>query len=186
MGLLAPSAGSERELHKRCWCECDTTGCDVHKAAAACCSQLVYNDQKVSISLFAQLLAVCSVERNDFLFVLLYLLHADQGHLLPGYRLLDGQGGHGFDENHASLLQSQRAGQGVGTVGSLGGRKAASRAGARDQAQVLQGEVDDGRTGAVEAVGLLGGVWRGGCSGGFVEANAGGCNLLGYGGSGAC
>lgn len=126
------------------------------------------------------------MEGNDFLFVLLYLLHADQGHLLPRYRLLDGQGGHGFDENHASLLQSQRAGQGVGTVGGLRGSEAASWAGAGDQAHVLHGEVEDGRTGAVEPVGLLEGVWRGGRSGGFVEANAGGCNLLGYGGSGAC
>lgn len=118
--------------------------------------------------------------------MLLYLLYADQGHLLPGDSRLDGQGGHGFDENHASLLQSQRAGQGVGTVRSLGGSKAASWAGAGDQAQVLQGEVEDGGTGAVEALGLLGSVWRGGCSGGLVEADAGGCNLLGYGGSGAC
>lgn len=55
------------------------------------------------------------------------LLDTDQGHWLSGYRLLDGHRGHGFDENHPSLLQGQwarqRAGQGVGTVWSLGAAK---------------------------------------------------------------
>lgn len=62
--------------------------------------------------------------------VFFYLLYADQGHWLPGYRLLDGHRGHRFEENHASLVQSQRALQCVGTVGSLGGSEAVYWAGA--------------------------------------------------------
>lgn len=83
--------------------------------------------------------------------------------------------GHGFDEHHASLLQWQRA----ATVGGLGGSEAAPWAGARNEAQVLQGEVEDGGTGAVEAVGLQG------SGGGFEKTDAGGRYLLGDGGSGA-
>lgn len=118
--------------------------------------------------------------------VCFYLLHTDQGHLLPRHRLLDGYGGHGFEEKHPSLLQSQWAGQGVGMVRSLGSSKYVSWDRARDQAQVLQGEVEDSRAGALKAVGLLDGVWWGSSSSGFVKANAGGCNLLSCGRSGSC
>lgn len=44
-------------------------------------------------------------------------------------------------------------------VRSLGSSKYVSWARARDQAQVLQSEVEDSRTGALKAVGLLDGVW---------------------------
>lgn len=50
-----------------------------------------------------------------------YLLYADQCHWLWRYRLLDRQRRHRLDENHASLLQSQRAGQGVCMLWSLRG-----------------------------------------------------------------
>lgn len=95
-----------------------------------------------------------------------------------GCRRLCGYRGHGFDEHHASLLQRQRA----ATVGRLGGSEAAPWAGACDEAHVLQGKVEDGGTGAVEAVGLLSGVGR---SSGFKKTDAGGRYLLGNGGSGA-
>lgn len=114
-------------------------------------------------------------------------MHTDQGHWLPRYRLLQRHRGHRFDEHHASLLQSQGAGLGVCALWSLRASEGVLWAGARDQTQVLQGEVEDGRTGAVEAVGLLDGdVRRGGSSSRFVKTNAGGCNLLGEGRSGAC
>lgn len=84
------------------------------------------------------------------------------------------------------MLQTQRAGQGVETLGGVGGGVPASWTGAGDQAQVLQGEVEDGGTGAVKALGLLRGVWRGSSGGGFEQANAGGRDLLGWGSSGSC
>lgn len=112
----------------------------------------------------------------------LYLLYTEQGHRCPRHRLR--HRGHRFDEDHAPLLQSQRAGQGVGTLWSREGGESVPRAG--DQAQVLQGEVQDGRTGAVEPVALLDGVWRGGRRGGFVKTKADGRDLLGEGRSGAC
>ena len=124
----------------------------------------------------------------------MYLLYTDQGHRLCRHRLLDWNGGHGLDENHTPLLQRQRAwqraGQGASALWGLGGGKAVPWAGARDQTQVLQGEVEDGGAGAVEVASLLGAarrVGRGVNSGsGSVEAKAGGRNLLGWGGSGAC
>lgn len=114
-----------------------------------------------------------------------YLLNADQGHLLGGRRLLERQGGHGFDEQHASLLQTQRAGQSVEALGSLGSGVSVPWTGPRDQAEVLQGEVEDGGTGAVKALGLLRVVRRGRSRGGFEKANAGGCDLQGRGRSGS-
>lgn len=117
------------------------------------------------------------------------LLYTDQGHLMWGYSLLNGHRGQRFDENHGPLLQSQGTrqwtGQGVGTLWSLRCSKCASWAGAGDQTEVLQGEVQDGRTGTVEAVGLLGGLWRS-CVSGSLKPKVGGRNLLGWGRSGAC
>ena len=112
-------------------------------------------------------------------------MHTDQGHGLPGYRLLQRHRGHGFDEHHASLLQSQRTRQAVHTLWSLRGSEAVLWAGARYQTQVLQGEVEDGGAGAVEAVGLLDGDVRRGGGSRFVKTNAGGGDLLGEGRSGA-
>lgn len=122
----------------------------------------------------------------------LYLLYTDEGHWLCRYRLLHGYRGHRLDENHASLLQSQRprqrAGQGVGALWRLRGGEGASWAGAWDQTQVLQGEVEDGGAGAVQLVGLLGGARRvsGGSGSRPVTAEAGWCDLQGWDRSGAC
>lgn len=101
--------------------------------------------------------------------------------MLSGHRLLERQGGHGFDENHASLLQTQRAGQSAEALWSLRSSISVSWTGAGDQTEVLQGKVEDSGTGAVEALGLVRTVWRGSSSsrGGFEKANAGGCHLLG-------
>lgn len=113
-----------------------------------------------------------------------YLLHTDQGHWLPRRRVLDGHGGHGFDEDHPSVLQSQRARQSVALFRGLRSREGVHRVGVGDQTQVLQGEVQNGGTRAEESVGLLGGVRRGGR---FVQTRIGGGPLLEGGGwSGAC
>lgn len=96
-----------------------------------------------------------------------------------GDHLLDRHRRYRSDENHASLLQGQRAGQGVGTFWSLRSSDGVSWAGARDQTQVLQGEVEYGGTWTVEVVGLLGGERRGSSSSRSVNTKAGGCDLLG-------
>lgn len=83
------------------------------------------------------------------------------------------------------MLQTQRAGQRVETLGSLGSSKSVAWTGAGDQTEVLQGKVEDGRTGAVKALGLLRVVWRGSSRGGFEKANVGGCDLLGWTSSGS-
>lgn len=94
--------------------------------------------------------------------------------------MLDWHGGHGLNEDHAApLMQAQvgRQGHGAGVLWGLGSTRAASgyRARPRDEAQVLQGKVEDGRAGAVEAV-----PWsREGRGGGRpVEGEAGGGELL--------
>lgn len=114
-----------------------------------------------------------------------YLGNADEGQWLGGQTLLERHRGQRFDENHPPLLQSQRAGQRAHLLWGRRGHDGAGRAGAGDQAQVLQREVEDGWTGAVEALGLLGGEGRRGGSG-SVETKAGGCDLLDWGRSGAC
>ena len=127
------------------------------------------------------------VRESEHRRVYFHLLHTEQRHWVCRHRLVNRHRGHGFDEDHASLLQRQRgrqgAGQGAATLRSLRGSEGVSWAG--DQAQVLQGEVEDGRTGAVEVVSLLRGARRVGSSR-SVEAKAGGCHLLDRGRSGAC